>query len=228
MGDANTGNGKKKRSIFIVDDHPIMRDGISQLINQQPDLKICGEASSASEALDALESIEPDLMLVDISLTGMDGIELIKIVKKSRPRLPSLVLSMHSEALYAERAVRAGAKGYVMKDVPADTLLEAMRRVLSGKLYLSLEMTDKFLEKAARNGPADGESPLARLSDREIEIFKMIGRGLKPQRISEVLHLSVKTVETYSSRIKHKLNFKDSSELLQMAIAWHNDLEDLK
>lgn len=224
----DNGNGKRKRSIFIVDDHPIMRDGISQLINQQSDLEVCGEASSARDALDALERVEPDLMLVDISLTGMDGIELIKVMKKSRPRLPSLVLSMHSESLYAERAVRAGAKGYVMKDVPADTLLSAMRRVLSGKLYLSLEMTDKFLEKAASNDPNRAESPLACLSDREIEIFKMIGRGLKPQRISEKLHLSIKTVETYSSRIKHKLNFKDSSELLQMAIAWHDDLDDTK
>lgn len=216
---------KRKSRIFIVDDHPIMRDGIAQLVNQQPDLEICGEASSAPEALEALEDLKPDLMVVDISLAGMDGIELIKIVKKRRSGLPMLVLSMHAEGLYAERAIRAGAKGYVMKHISPETLVEAMRRVLSGKMFLSPEMTERLLEKATRDGLAGDESPLACLSDREVKIFKLIGQGLKPQRISEELHLSVKTVETYSSRIKAKLGLKDASELLQLAIAWHDDFE---
>ena len=218
-------NESRKRTIFLVDDHPIMRDGISQLINQQADLEVCGQASSAPEALNALNRIEPDMMLVDISLTGMDGIELIKIVKKRKGRLPMLVLSMHAEALYAERAIRAGAKGYVMKHASAETLLAAIRKVLAGKIYLSSAMTEKLLEKATHADLAGNESPVAGLSDRELEIFKLIGHGLRPQRISEELNLSVKTVETYYSRIKQKLNIKDAAELLQLAIAWRDEVD---
>jgi len=219
-------DGMRKSLLFVVDDHPIMRDGISQLIDQQADLEVCGAASSGPEALDALNHMEPDLLLVDISLTGMDGIELIKIVKKRKKRMPMLVLSMHAEALYAERAIRAGAKGYVMKHASADTLLAAIRRVLAGKIYLSPAMTEKLLEKVTRDDLARSESPVACLSDRELEIFKLIGKGLRSQRISEELNLSVKTVETYFSRIKQKLNIKDASELLQVAIAWRTDLEE--
>ena len=217
-------NTARKNLLFVVDDHPIMRDGISQLIDQQADMEVCGTASSGPEALDALNRLDPDLLLVDISLTGMDGIELIKIVKKRKGRLPMLVLSMHAEALYAERAIRAGAKGYVMKHASADTLLAAIRRVLAGKIYLSPAMTEKLLEKVIRDDLARSESPVACLSDRELEIFKLIGQGLRSQRISEELHLSVKTVETYFSRIKQKLGIKDASELLQVAIAWRTDL----
>lgn len=220
-----TERAPRKRAVLVVDDHPLMRDGISQLIDQQPDLRVCGGASSGPEALTALERLEPDLMLVDISLPGMDGIELIKAVRKRAARLPLLVLSMHDESLYAERAVRAGAKGYVMKHASAEILLTAIRRVLDGRVYLSPAMTDKLLDKMARTEAAGHESPLAALSDRELEIFKLVGRGLRTQRISEDLNLSVKTVETYYSRIKQKLHIKDASELLQMAIAWRADLE---
>jgi DNA-binding NarL/FixJ family response regulator len=216
---------RRKNSLFIVDDHPIMRDGISQLINQQADLEICGTASSAPEALDALNGIDPDLLLVDISLPGMDGIELIKIVKKRKGRLPMLVLSMHAEAFYAERAIRAGAKGYVMKHASTDTLLAAIRKVLAGKIFLSPAMTEKLLEKAAGSELTGSESPVDCLSDRELEIFKLIGHGLRTQKIAEELQLSSKTVETYYSRIKQKLDIKDASELLQLAIAWHSDAE---
>jgi DNA-binding NarL/FixJ family response regulator len=217
---------KEKKKVFIVDDHPIMRDGITQLIDQQPDLEVCGSACSAPEALNALNGLAPDLLLVDISLSGMNGIDLIKIVKKRRPRLPALVLSMHSEDLYAERAIHAGAKGYVMKHASSDTLLAAIRRVVEGKVYLSPAMTEKLLEKAAGCEPPGRESPVDRLSDRELEIFKLIGLGLRPQRIAEELLLSIKTVETYYSRIKQKLAIKDAAGLLQMAIAWHSDLEE--
>ncbi len=219
---------KRKNAVFIVDDHPIMRDGISQLIDQQPDLEVCGSASSAPEALNALAAAAPDLLLVDISLAGMSGIDLIKIVKKRRPRLPLLVLSMHSEDLYAERAIRAGAKGYVMKHASAGTLLAAIRRVLEGKVYLSPAMTEKLLEKAAGSEPDVSRSPIDDLSDRELEVFKLIGRGLRPQRIAEELQLSIKTVETYYSRLKLKLGVKDAAELLQLAIAWHVDLGEAK
>jgi DNA-binding NarL/FixJ family response regulator len=218
-------NEKRKSLIFVVDDHPIMRDGISQLINQQADLEVCGAASSGPEALDALNNINPDLLLVDISLPGMDGMELIKIVKKRKGRLPMLVLSMHAEAFYAERAIRAGAKGYVMKHASTVTLLAAMRKVLAGKIFLSPAMTEKLLEKAAGSELTGSESPVDCLSDRELEIFKLIGHGLRSQRIAEELNLSVKTVETYYSRIKQKLDIKDASELLQLAIAWHGDAE---
>jgi DNA-binding NarL/FixJ family response regulator len=220
-----TEQAPRKRAVLVVDDHPLMRDGISQLIDQQPDLRVCGGASSGPEALKALDRLEPDLMLVDISLPGMDGIELIKAVRKRAARLPLLVLSMHDESLYAERAVRAGAKGYVMKHASAEILLAAIRRVLDGRVYLSPAMTDKLLDKMARDEAVGRESPLAALSDRELEIFKLVGRGLRTQRISEELNLSVKTVETYYSRIKRKLHIKDASELLQMAIAWRADLE---
>ena len=219
------GREARKRAVLVVDDHPLMRDGISQLIDQQPDLRVCGGASSGPEALAALDRLEPDLMLVDISLPGMDGIELIKAVRKRAARLPLLVLSMHDESLYAERAVRAGAKGYVMKHASAETLLAAIRRVLDGRVYLSPAMTDKLLDKMAHDDAAGHESPLAALSDRELEIFRLVGRGLRTQRIAEDLNLSVKTVETYYSRIKQKLHIKDASELLQMAIAWRADLE---
>jgi DNA-binding NarL/FixJ family response regulator len=220
-----TDQGPRKRAVLVVDDHPLMRDGLSQLIDQQPDLRVCGGANSGPEALEALDRMEPDLMLVDISLPGMDGIELIKAVRKRTARLPLLVLSMHDESLYAERAVRAGAKGYVMKHASAEILLAAIRRVLDGKVYLSPAMTEKLLDKISRDDAAGHESPLAVLSDRELEIFKLVGRGLRPQRISEELNLSVKTVETYYSRIKQKLRIRDASELLQMAIAWRDDLE---
>jgi DNA-binding NarL/FixJ family response regulator len=217
---------KRKRTVFIVDDHPIMRDGISQLIAQQADLEVAGCASNAAEALDALNAAAPDLLLVDISLTGMSGIDLIKIVKKRQARQPILVLSMHAEDLYAERAIRAGAKGYVMKHASAGTLLAAIRRVLDGKVYLSPAMTEKLIEKAAGNDPSPGQSPVAGLSDRELEVFKLVGRGLRPQRIAEELQLSIKTVETYYSRLKLKLNARGNSGLLQMAIAWHSELEE--
>lgn len=217
---------KTKKAVFIVDDHPIMRDGISQLIDQQADLAVCGSASSAPQALDALAAVAPDLLLVDISLTGMSGIDLIKIVRKRQRRLPVLVLSMHSEDLYAERAIRAGARGYVMKHASAGVLLEAIRRVLAGKVYLSPAMTEKLLDKASGGERPEAASPVGGLSDRELEIFKLVGSGLKPQRIAEELQLSIKTVETYYSRLKLKLGARDAAELLQLAIAWRSEIEE--
>ncbi len=216
---------KRKKTVFIVDDHPIMRDGISQLIEQQPDLQVGGSASSAPEALNALAAAAPDLLLVDISLAGMSGIDLIKIVRKRQPRLPVLVLSMHSEDLYAERAIRAGARGYVMKHASAATLLAAVRRVLEGKVYLSPAMTEKLLAKASGGEPPETESPVGGLSDRELEVFSLVGSGLRPQRIAEELGLSIKTVETYYSRLKLKLGARDAAELLQLAIAWRSESE---
>lgn len=216
----------KRKKVFIVDDHPIMRDGISQLVNQQADLEVCGSANSGPEALKALSGQKPDLLLVDISLPGMDGIELIKMVRKLYRSLPSLVLSMHPEALYAERAVRAGAKGYVMKHASSETLLAAMRKVLSGKIYLSQVVAERLLEKASGGELHDTGSLVDRLSDRELEIFKLLGMGYRPGSISQELLISIKTVETYCSRLKQKLGAHDAAELLQMAISWHREIED--
>lgn len=211
---------KGRRSILLIDDHPIMRDGISQLILQQPDLEVCGEAGSAAEALKFLRKTTPDLAIVDISLKDINGIELIKEIKATLKSLPMLVLSMHEETLYAERAIRAGARGYIMKHEPAEKLLQAIRRVLKGKLYLSAEMSEKLLDMLVGE-KTDTPGPLtSRLSDRELEVFELLGKGLKPGRIAEKLFLSVKTIETYLLRIKQKLNLKDSSELLQAAIEW--------
>lgn len=209
---------KEYASILLVDDHPIMRDGISQLITLQPDLEVCGEAGSASEALKFLQKNSPDLAIIDISLKDINGIELIKEIKTTNYQFPILVLSMHPETLYAERAIRAGAKGYIMKHEPAEKLLKAIRKVLKNKIYLSPEMSEALLdtllsEKQETPGPA-----INRLSDRELEVFTLLGKGLKPKQIAEKLLLSTKTIETYSLRIKQKLNLKNSSQLIQTAI----------
>lgn len=212
---------KNCASILLVDDHPIMRDGIAQLIAQQPDLEVCGEAGGAGETLKFLETTTPDLAIIDISLKDINGIELIKEIKMQSKTFPMLVLSMHPETLYAERALRAGARGYIMKHEPAEKLLKAIRRVLKGKIYLSADMSEKLLdtllgEKNDADGPQTGK-----LSDRELEVFKLLGKGLKPRQIADKMFLSVKTIETYLSRIKQKLNFNDSSEMLRAAIESH-------
>jgi len=216
-------NQKEKYSILLVDDHPIMRDGINQLISSQPDLEVCGEAGSAQEALTFLQKKIPDLAIVDISLKDINGIELIKEIKAGSKPFPILVLSMHPETLYAERAVRAGAKGYIMKHEPAEKLLKAIRRVLQGKIYLSPEMSDTLLDSLLGEKPETPGPLIDRLSDRELEVFNLIGKGLKPSQIAEKLFLSVKTIETYILRIKQKFNLKNSSQMLQAAIEWRRD-----
>ena len=210
----------QKSRILLVDDHPIMRDGISQIINQQPGMEVCCEASSARDALKMLESSIPDLAVVDISLKDISGIELIKEMKVKFPDFPILVLSMHSESLYAERALKAGARGYIMKHEPADRLLEAIHRVLSGKIYLSTNISETILSRLVRKNTTDGQPPVDTLSDRELEVFKLIGLGLKPHQIAEKLFLSVKTIETYYSRLKQKFNLENALQLRQKAIQW--------
>jgi len=216
-------NKKGIYSILLVDDHPIMRDGISQLISSQPNLKVCGEAGSARDALNFLQKHTPDLAIVDISLKDIDGIELIKEIKAGAILFPILVLSMHPETLYAERAIRAGAKGYIMKHEPAEKLLKAIHRVLQGKIYLSPEMSETLLDSFLGEKPETPGSLTDRLSDRELEVFNLIGNGLKPTQIAEKLFLSVKTIETYILRIKQKLNLKNASQVLQTAIEWHTE-----
>ncbi|MCP4147799.1 MAG: response regulator transcription factor [bacterium] len=213
----------KVYSILLVDDHPIMRDGIAQVIKQQPDLEVRGEAGSAAEALKLLQNTLPDLAIIDISLKDISGIELIKEIKSQFKPFPILVLSMHPESLYAERAVRAGARGYIMKHEPADKLLKAIRRTMQNKIYLSTEMSEKLLDTLLSDSPNSGDSKIHSLSDRELEVFRLLGNGLKPRQIAAKLFLSVKTIETYGLRLRQKLNAKNASELLQMAIKWQKE-----
>ncbi len=213
---------KKKYSVFIVDDHPMMRDGISQVINQQPDLEVIAEASGGPEALDKLSDISPEIALVDISLKGMNGIELTREIRKRFKNLPVLILSMHPEKYYAERAVKAGAKGYIMKHETSDKVLKAIRRVLEGKFYLSEDISEKIISRMSGNISQSGTS-VDKLSNREFEAFRYVGSGLKPQQIAEKLFVSVKTVETYYSRIKEKLSLKSASELRQFAVNWFKE-----
>ncbi|MCP4214408.1 MAG: response regulator transcription factor [bacterium] len=207
-------------SILLVDDHPIMRDGIAQVIRQQPDMEVCGEAGSASEALKILANGLPDLAIIDISLKDISGIELIKEIKGRFKPFPILVLSMHPESLYAERAIRAGARGYVQKDESAEKLLKAIRRTMKGKIYLSPEMSEKLLDTLLGDNQKNTGPLTERLSDRELEVFRLLGNGLKPRQMAEKLFLSVKTIETYCLRLRQKLNAGNASELLQMAIKW--------
>jgi len=209
-----------KRSIFIVDDHSIVRRGLKQLIDQEADLAVCGEAENGQAALEAMKKLAPDLALVDLSLGGESGLELIKDIKARYPKVSVLVLSMHDEAFYAERVLRAGAKGYIMKLQAPDLILKAIRRVLSGEIYLSDPMASKMLRKVAGGEDPIVGSPIERLSDRELEVFQLIGIGLGTRHIAERLSRSVKTVETYREHIKLKLDLKDATELTQAAIQW--------
>jgi len=211
---------QNKYSIMIVDDHPIIREGISKIINQQPDLDVRSEASSAREAMTKLREAIPDLAIIDVSLKNTTGIELIEEIKSTFSDFPILVLSMHSESLYAERALRAGARGYIMKHEPAEEVIKAIRQVLGGKIYLSQEMSEKILDRLSGVKHSGVDSLINSLSNRELEVFKLVGSGLKPHEIAEKLFLSVKTIETYYSRLKLKLNLKDASELRQAAIHW--------
>jgi DNA-binding NarL/FixJ family response regulator len=209
--------GGRKSKVFVVDDHPILRQGLSKLINDQSDLMVCGEAESPPAALEGIGQTKPDLVLLDLSLAGGDGMELCRQLQERFDGLPVLIISMHDESLYAERCLRAGAMGYVMKQEPPATVMTAMRKVLSGNIYLSEKMSAKLLRNFAGSRNADA-SPLERLSDRELEIFRLIGKGHSVRAIAEQLFLSPKTVEAHKEHIKQKLNLKTSNELLQYAI----------
>lgn len=211
---------KRKSRALIVDDHPVVRRGLAQLIAQEPDLEVCGEAESVREALQAIRELEPDVVVVDVVLKSGSGIELVKDISVRYPDLPVLVLSMHDESLFAERALRAGARGYIMKQEATDKLLEAIRRVLRGEIYLSDGMASKMLHKFVRGRLDEGGSLLGSLTDRELEVFQMIGRGLTTRQIAHEIHLSVKTIETYREHIKGKLVLGNGIELLQHATWW--------
>ena len=209
-----------KRRVLIVDDHPVFRHGITALINAEQDLMVCGEASSSPSALEAMRTLRPDVALLDISLPGTNGIELIKLMKAEQPNLPLLMLSMHDESLYALRALRAGALGYVMKVEALTHVLAALRKVLKGEIYVSPEFSERLIFQAVQSVEGGMGSPVDKLSDRELEVLELLGRGLGTKAIADQLHLSVKTIETHRAHIKEKLGFKDASEMVRFAIEW--------
>jgi DNA-binding NarL/FixJ family response regulator len=209
-----------KTRVFIVDDHPIVRDGLVTLINQQQDLVVCGGAEDAKEALNALSHAKPDVVIVDITLKDSDGIELTRDIKARYPRLPVVVLSIHDESVYAERALRAGAQAYLMKEVVSDNIIKAIRAVLTGEVYVSDRIARKVLRKAFGQKTTTTGAITDTLSNREFQVFRLIGHGCKASQIAHRMHLSTKTVETYRSRIKEKLNLANASDLLQYAIKW--------
>ena len=210
-----------KKKIFIVDDHPLVREWLGNLIRQQPDLSVCGESESAPAALSSLATAQPDLLIADINLKNSSGVELIKDLKKVRPDVPVLVLSMHDESLYAERAFRAGARGYVNKRETAQKMIEAIRRVLEGKLYVS-EKTAEVLAGKTLQGSGLNKSAIEFLSDRELEVFDKLGQGIGTRQIAEDFHVSVKTIQAYCARIKEKLNLGSATELLREAVRWRD------
>ncbi len=211
----------EKRRVLLVDDHPIVRHGLGLLIDQEADLMVCGETSSAVETLDNFETMEPDIAVVDISLQGSSGLELTKALKEIRPSLPILVLSMHDESLYAERALRSGARGYVMKQESAETVLKAIRKVLDGGVYLSERLSSQILREFVDGTDAQVEKfGIETLSDRELEVFELIGRGHSTRDVASRLGLSVKTIETHRAHVKQKLKIDTATELVHRAFHW--------
>ncbi len=210
-----------KRTVFIVDDHPIIRQGLALLINREPDLTVCGDAEEAGSALRLIEELKPDLVVVDISLSGPDGLDLLKSIRARDANLPVLILSMMDELLYAERGLRAGANGYIMKQQATEQVLVAIRRILGGEIYLSERMANKMLHLFVGGSPTQQSSPVADLTDRELEVFRLIGEGHGTRQIADQLHLSIKTVESYQAHIKDKLLLKNGRELVQRAIQWN-------
>lgn len=211
-----------KKRLFLVEDHPVTREGFAQLLNYQADLEVCGQAGTAQKALTAIEVQDPDLVIVDISLAESNGLDLIKNLKRIKPRLPVLVLSTHDESLYAERALRAGARGYVMKQAPTTELMEAIRTVLTGELWLSQPMRNRVVHKHLHGAAPARSGDTEVLSDRELQVFDLIGNGLTTSRIATKLGVSVSTVETYRAHIKQKLRLTTGMDLVRSAVEWVN------
>src|SRR6185436_11969443 len=209
-----------RKRILLVDDHAVVRFGISQLINRQADLVVCGEEEDASKALDAITRLNPDLVIADLSLKDSSGLELMRNIKAQFPKLPILVVSVHDETIYAEMAFRAGALGYLMKQEALDKIPAAIRRVIDGSVYVSDTLAAKMLQQRVRGQTEPQESPIKALSDRELEVFQLIGQWKKTKEIAQELHLSVKTIEYYREQIKRKLNLRDAGELTQHATSW--------
>ena len=211
-----------KTKILLVDDHPLVREWLTNLINEETDFEVCGQAGDAREALDLIGKLSPRIAVVDISLEGGSGLELIKDIKAQHPEVAALVLSMHDEALYAERAMRAGAAGYIMKREATSKVLDALRAVLAGGLYFS-NAVNALLAQKLIHGSAGKPTAAEILSDRELEVFQLLGRGFNTRQISEQMKVSFKTVQAYCARIKEKLNLANINELIFHAVRWHED-----
>ena len=208
------------KKIFIVDDHPVFRKGLAQLIDEEHDLSVVGEAESVDLAIERIEAVRPDLAIVDITLKDRSGMELIEYLNAQSPGLPILVISMHDESLYAERVLRAGALGYITKQEMTSDVVSAVRQVLRGKRYLSARMVDALLGKMMTGNATDGNNPVDVLSNRELEVFQLIGQGFKRGEIANMLSLSVKTIGTHHESIKKKMHLKSATELMKYAVTW--------
>jgi DNA-binding NarL/FixJ family response regulator len=219
---AEQGINRAKKTVFIVDDHPLLRQGLALLVNRERDLVVCGEAEEAQTAMREITAQRPDILIADISLNGLDGLDLLKNLRMLFPTLPVLILSMHDESIYAERALRARANGYIMKQEATEKVLVAVRRILGGDIYLSDRMANKLQHQYSSGAIGEMHSRLSTLSDRELQVFRLIGEGRTTRQIAEKLHLSVKTVETYQAHIKDKLSLHSGRELVQHAIQSSN------
>ena len=209
-----------RKRILIVDDHPFMRAGLAQLIDKQPGMMVCGEAGDPAAAMKELEKGPVDLVLTDITMPGRSGIEFIKDLQAVHPALPILVVSMHDEVIYAERVLRAGARGYIMKEAGGENLLAALRRVLEGEVYVSPKMSARFLDNMSGRKPRGSSSPIEKLTDREFEVFQLIGQGKSTRDIAKQLNLSSKTVDVHRGHIKEKLGLQDTTSLVRHAVRW--------
>jgi DNA-binding NarL/FixJ family response regulator len=212
-----------RQKVFVLDDHPIVRQGLALLIDQEPDLIVSGQAEEAHSALKGIAACRPDIVIVDISLSGPDGLDVIKTIRTTDASLPVLVLSMHEETVYAERALRAGANGYIMKQEATEKVLVALRRILNHEIYVSERIASKLLRQYVSGAVTAKQSPVSELTDRELEVFRLIGEGHGTRQIAEGLHVSVKTVESYQAHIKEKLSLRSARELVQHAIQWAID-----
>jgi len=211
---------KRKRKVLIVEDHPIVRYGIKRILNSEPDLAVCGDVESAEQAIESLKTVMPDIMVVDISLKHTDGLQLTRIIKARHPDLPILILSMHDERIYANKALRAGANGYVMKEESTEKLVSAIRNILQGDIYVSEDVKKNVLQTIAGKQNESNNTSITKLSDREYEIFLLIGTGLSCRAIAKKLCLSIKTVETHRARIKQKMGLDSSTKLILAAMEW--------
>lgn len=220
MNAKKTAPAARRKKVFLVDDHPMLRSGLALIISQQKDLAVGGEAGNAAEALQGIAAAKPDLAVVDLSLEGKGGLELIKDLKALHPELPVIVLSMHDESLYAERALRAGARGYVMKKSGGEAVLHAIRQVLNGQVYVSQQMSSQILSAFAGGRPKREHSPIESLSDREFEVFELIGEGCTTKEIAGRLHISPKTVDVHRQNLKQKLKLPNTTSLVQHAVRW--------
>ncbi len=221
VGHKPSGAGSGKRRVLIVDDHPIVRQGLRRLLEGEPDLEVCGEAESVRDAKALVRELHPDIVIVDISLKQGDGLELLKDIRAHYPSMPVLVLSMHDEAVYAERMLSAGASGYIMKHAASDQFLIALRRVLDGGIYVSEAVGNSMIEKFAAGAAYVSANPVGSLTNRELQVLHMIGKGLSTRQTADALNLSIKTVESHRQRIKRKLSLTNSAQLMQYAVNWY-------